>query len=120
MFDRFWASYPKKVDKQRAFASFKRLKPTEELLTTVLGHLSEMCHSPDWTRDGGRYIPNPTTYLNNRRWEASLDIGLLAGTNGHEPNGRALLAARYATDDDYQRAQGYITPQRNEGCADHS
>jgi len=28
--------------------------------------------SESWNRDGGRYIPHPSTWLNGRRWEDEL------------------------------------------------
>ena len=30
--------------------------------------------STDWTKDNGQFIPYPTTYLNQRRWEDEIEI----------------------------------------------
>ena len=27
------------------------------------------CKQPDWKKNGGQFIPHPSTWLNNRRWE---------------------------------------------------
>lgn len=69
-FDAFWSAYPRKVDKQKAIKSFKWLKVDDELLRVILAALEKQKRSPQWTKDGGTYIPHPTTWLNNRRWEA--------------------------------------------------
>lgn len=68
-FDRFWAAYPKKVGKQAAKKAFDRVKvPVETLLTAIE---QQKC-SDQWSRDNGCYIPNPTTWLNQGRWEDEL------------------------------------------------
>lgn len=68
-FEIFWRSYPKKVGKGAAETVFKRIKPDDALLTTMLNAISKAKTSPQWTKDGGQYIPNPATWLNQRRWE---------------------------------------------------
>lgn len=67
-FDVFWTEYPKKVGKgaaQRAWAKIKRPKETLEAMLLALAWQKK---SEQWTRDGGQYIPNPATYLNQQRW----------------------------------------------------
>jgi len=67
-FTRFWEAYPKKKDKTKARKAFeKALKQTD--LDTMLQALEAQKRSPDWQRDGGQYIPLPTTWLNGCRWE---------------------------------------------------
>lgn len=68
-FDRFWQAYPKKVGKQAARKAFHRVKtPVESLLRAI----SEQKRSDQWSRDGGRFVPNPATWLNQGRWEDDL------------------------------------------------
>lgn len=68
-FDRFWAAYPRKVGKQDAARAFARVKaPVEQLIAAVEAQMQ----SQQWQREGGRYIPNPATWLNQGRWEDSL------------------------------------------------
>lgn len=68
-FELFWKAYPKKVGKQAARKAFHRVKaPVESLLQAI----SEQKRSDQWSRDGGRYIPNPATWLNQGRWEDEL------------------------------------------------
>lgn len=62
----FWAVYPRKVKKQEAAMSWGSEHPD---LPTVLAALSWQIVSPDWARDAGAFIPHPTTYINQHRWE---------------------------------------------------
>lgn len=71
-FERFWAAYPKKTAKQQAFKAWQRLKPDEGLLSVILTSLERHKKSVQWTKDGGRFIPYPATWLNGRRWEDEL------------------------------------------------
>lgn len=38
-------------------------------LPEVLADICDKAHSDAWTKDGGQFVPNPATYLNQRRWE---------------------------------------------------
>lgn len=67
-FARFWESYPKKVGKPAALRAFKAAKINGDL-ERVLDALRQHRESVQWTGDNGRYIPNPATWLNQRRWE---------------------------------------------------
>ena len=68
-FDEFWSIYPKKVKKQDAMRAWNRIDPSEDLAKTILTDVSNRVKSSEWTRENGKYIPHPTTYLNGRRWE---------------------------------------------------
>lgn len=69
-FGRFWAVYPKKVGKGEARKAFSKIKgvPVDRMISAV----EAQKHSRQWTRDDGRYIPNPATWLNQGRWEDEL------------------------------------------------
>ncbi len=67
-FEMFWGEYPKKVGKKYARKCFERLKPTGELLEKMLSSIKEQKKSEQWQREGGRFIPNPATWLNQGRW----------------------------------------------------
>lgn len=68
-FDAFWKAYPKKVGKQAARKAFQRVTvPLESLLTAI----ERQKRSAQWRKDGGQFIPNPTTWLNQGRWEDEL------------------------------------------------
>ena len=71
-FDRFWKIYPKKVGKGAALKSFKKIKPGEELTQKMIGAVEAQKKSAMWLRNNGQYIPNPSTWLNQGRWEDEL------------------------------------------------
>lgn len=65
-FEIFWNEYPRKVGKKEAFRAFKKANmPVQVLLSAV----REQKQSAMWTKEGGRYIPNPATWLNQGRWD---------------------------------------------------
>jgi hypothetical protein len=68
-FSAFWAAYPKKRNKKDAFEAFVKLDPDDALLGVILGAVKNQKTWEDWKRDKGKYIPLPSTWLNNRRWE---------------------------------------------------
>ena len=55
-----------KADARKAFA---KLNPGTELVEAMLRALDWQKHLPEWTKDGGQFIPYPATWLNARRWE---------------------------------------------------
>ena len=65
-FDVFWIAYPKKVGKGEAIKAFKKLKPADYPL--LVPAVEKQKQSKQWQRDGGQYIPNPATWLNQQRW----------------------------------------------------
>lgn len=73
-FAEFWELYPKKVAKKTALTSWKRINPDDKLFKQIIQAVTEAKNSDQWKRDGGRFIPNPTTWLNQSRWEDELPI----------------------------------------------
>ncbi len=71
-FDLFWDKYPKKVKKKKARELWQKLRPDAALASVILAALERQKCSDRWQRDGGQYIPDPTTWLNGRRWEDEL------------------------------------------------
>lgn len=69
LFNEFWKHYPKKVDKKKAKEKFIKLKPNEELLELIIKQLERLKDTNDWKKENGKYIPNPSTWLHNKRWE---------------------------------------------------
>lgn len=74
-FDRFWAAYPRKVGKGAAEKSFERIRPDAALVSRMLAAIAAQKNSDNWQRG---YIPNPATWLNQRRWED--EIGMVVCT----------------------------------------
>ncbi len=68
-FNRFWAAYPRKVGKAAAEKVFKKLHPSEALLQKMFKTIEAEKKTLQWQRDNGQYIPHPTTWLNQGRWD---------------------------------------------------
>lgn len=69
LFSKFWAAYPKKRNKARAKQAFFRIKNIEKIFPVMMQALEKQKASADWQKEGGQYIPLPTTWLNGERWE---------------------------------------------------
>jgi len=69
LFDLFWLNYPKKVGKGAALKAWNRVIGKNEVLEQIKIILPEQISSVQWNKDNGQYIPNPATYINQRRWE---------------------------------------------------
>lgn len=68
-FEIFWNAYPTKVGKQPARKAFNKVKVPVETLVAAIER--QKCSS-QWSKDGGQYIPNPATWLNQGRWTDEL------------------------------------------------
>ena len=77
-FAEFWAEYPKKVGKKAALTAWKRVKPDAKLHERIMQAVANAKKSEQWSREGGRFVPNPSTWLNQGRWDDELTP---AGTN---------------------------------------
>ena len=67
-FAEFWSAYPRKVSKAAAQKAWAKLNPGA-LLPELLAALERQKAGDDWSKDGGRFIPHPATWINGRRWE---------------------------------------------------
>lgn len=68
-FDKFYSKYPKKVKKQDVKRWFMKNKPSSELFSSMMNSLEQFRGCKDWLKDDGQYIPYPSTWLNQKRWE---------------------------------------------------
>jgi hypothetical protein len=73
-FDEFWKSYPKKVGKKAAQKAWSKAKDKPPI-DSILKAISKQRQSDSWQRDGGQYIPNPATWINEGRWDDELGRG---------------------------------------------
>lgn len=99
LFDRFWNLYPNKKNKSNARKAWAKLKVTDHLFDQIAAGLARYCASPDWVKDGGQFIPHPTTWLNGKRWE---DEVALPTSNVHKFPG----ASRHSGFDDRDYTKG--------------
>jgi hypothetical protein len=66
-FDLFWKLYPLKKGKEDAKKAFERaLKKTT--VEAILAAVADQIGWEDWTKEGGKFIPHPATWLNAGRW----------------------------------------------------
>lgn len=64
----FWEAYPKKRGKDAAAKAFAKRGPSTDMLDDMLRAIEQQKAGSDWRRDGGQYIPHPSTWLNEGRW----------------------------------------------------
>ena len=88
----FWAAYPKHVGTGAARKVFDRIKPDDALTDSMVAAIEAAKQSEQWRRDNGQFIPHPSTWLNQRRWEDETG----AATTG--PAGVDLLPGEVATE----------------------
>lgn len=67
-FDQFWAAYPKKTGKKAALKAFQNAQ-NRPRIDDLLEAVRRACLSESWRKDGGQFIPNPATWLNQGRWD---------------------------------------------------
>lgn len=68
-FETFWAAYPRQQHKHEARRIFEMLRVDDALLSRIIGGIGQWRESEEWTREGGRFVPSPVTFLRGRRWE---------------------------------------------------
>lgn len=67
-FLRFWGVYPRKIKKAEAFKVWTR-DGLEDLEERIIDVVEQYLESSQWTENEGRFIPHPSTFLNQRRYE---------------------------------------------------
>jgi hypothetical protein len=73
-FDAFWIQYPRKVGKYPCTRAWEKIHPEGELLTKIMDSLEKHKKSIGWMKDSGRFIPHPTTWLNQKRWDDEVEL----------------------------------------------
>jgi hypothetical protein len=73
-FTAFWGAYPRKVGRGAAAAAWRKVDPSAELAGRIVDAVRAQARSAQWTRENGRFIPNPATWLNQARWADELDL----------------------------------------------
>ncbi len=72
-FLQFWELYPRKKAKPIAKAKWEAL--TTEIQQLILKDIPKRVEGREWQKDDGEYIPHPATYINQERWEDSIEKG---------------------------------------------
>lgn len=66
-FEEFWKAYPKKRNKETCLKWYMKNKPTEEEQKQILLAIAFFKNDQQWKDE--QYIPYPSTFLNQKRWE---------------------------------------------------
>ena len=70
-FQRFWSAYPRKVSKSCCEKAWQRINPCPALTERILDSLEAHKGTKQW--QDKQYIPHPSTWLNQKRWEDELE-----------------------------------------------
>lgn len=70
LFDTFWDIYPKKIAKQYAYKCFIKIDDLEHQYDNIIESVKRHKMWRGWS--DAKYIPNPSTFINQRRWEDEL------------------------------------------------
>lgn len=75
-FGEFWELFPRRVGKKDARHAFDRIRWTPELWEEVKAAIQNWSRSEQWLKDGGAFIPYPSTWLRGERWEDEMDVSI--------------------------------------------
>ena len=78
-FTSFWSMYPRKVGKGAAYRAWKKILCQAETLQLIESALKWQKESDQWTKDNGQFIPHPSTWLNQGRWDDEVSTGIEKG-----------------------------------------
>lgn len=120
-FDEFWKAYPRKVSKQSALKAWKGAK-ADKLAEQIIADVQRRCET-EWKGQEMQYIPFPTTYLHQRRWEDETAPQERRTAQKPEPKQNAALNYEQRTydDDEFQsgdymrEAEEFMRKQKEEG-----
>ncbi len=73
-FTEFWNVYPRKVVKRNAIKAWDKIGADEALVDTIVADVKRRLDG-EWNGKEIQYIPHPSTYLNQRRWEDETSAG---------------------------------------------
>lgn len=71
-FAEFWELYPRKIAKSAAQKAWRSLRLGDSVKGQVLADLHRRL-AGEWSGKDKQYIPHPTTYLHQRRWEDEVE-----------------------------------------------
>ena len=100
-FIEFWKCYPRKVKKSSAIAAWKAGK-CEKIADTIIADVKLRCDT-EWKGQETQFIPHPTTYLNQRRWEDETRPTEHKDTKPVKTNPTLQYEQRDYSQDDYSR-----------------
>jgi hypothetical protein len=72
----WYQAYPKKKAKGDAIKAWGTTKKDRLPIEQMLEILTAQCHSDDWRKDDGKFIPYPATYLRRLQFLDELEVTL--------------------------------------------
>jgi len=84
-FVRWYSIYPRKQDKAGAEKAWKNVQDKAGTADKIIVSLSWQTKSHGWTKDGGVFVPLPSTYINRRRWEDEKPADVACGGGATPP-----------------------------------
>lgn len=94
-FEKFWASYPEKKNKQAALQTFQKINPDEILFSKIIKALNAQIQNHEQRIEMGYWVPKwkyPANWLAQNCWEDELteikakEIGNETNSKNREPN----------------------------------
>lgn len=73
-FNRFWDAFPKKTKKIEASEEWFKLKPSIQLMDQIISKVISFKESKEWKKDDGAYVPNPKSFIKNKRWLDEIEV----------------------------------------------
>ena len=79
-FDNFWKIYPRKIARAAAEKAWNNLTKKRQLpeISKILSAIQSQSLSEQWQESGGKFIPHPATWLNQGRWDDTLEVQQLS------------------------------------------
>lgn len=77
--------------------AWNKIKPSPELITTILTAVNTQRESNQWTKENGMFIPYPATWLNQKRWLDEVQITKGAYIPA-KPTGQGQMSGAVAQD----------------------
>ncbi|BBW91831.1 hypothetical protein PS1M3_19180 [Pseudoalteromonas sp. PS1M3] len=117
LFDAFWKSYPSKKSKPTGRKAFEKIaakfkaKPDEfkALIGEIISHVEKRkLDDPQWTKDSGQFIPMPSTFLNQERWNDEYTTGGNHESSQHNLTNQSHRQLRSNPNTRYSDAQAYL------------
>jgi len=111
-FESFWKMYPAKKGKTPARKAWAKAARSPEVIQQIMQGLANHLTCRQWTKDGGEYIPNPSSWLNQERWNDEVSHGT-ANTERSRPLSAVERVAAKAAERECQRQR--VVEEPNDG-----
>jgi len=73
-FSVFYSLYPNKTAKAEAIKAWNKINLTDELFELIISKLELYKKTDQWEKDNGKFIPMPSTWINQKRWEDEITL----------------------------------------------